>query len=78
MALITAIKCAAAPIPQGAHAAAVDLTEAALAQHVTQLAKQAPEGFTLVVQPPFVALDHQRSPFGRLFPSYQHQTAGFA
>src|SRR5438094_10592135 len=41
-----------------AAAAAVDVapTNSAFTQHLAQLTKQLPEGFTLVVQPPFVVL----------------------
>ena len=56
MALIVTGECGIPHIPQCAEAAVVDTTEAVLAEHVTQLAKQVPSGFTVVVQPPFVVV----------------------
>src|SRR5437016_1242551 len=56
MALIVAGECAISPIPQCAEAAAVNITEAAIAEHLGQLAKQVPEGFTVISQSPFVVL----------------------
>jgi len=56
MALVVAGECGIPPIPQCAEAAAVDVTEAALAEHLAQLAKQVPEGFTVISQSPFIVL----------------------
>src|SRR6266702_1304967 len=58
IALVLAGEFASARRTLSADVATMDMasTNAAFTQHLTELAKHVPEGFTLIVQPPFVVL----------------------
>jgi hypothetical protein len=59
--MVMATKLTLCAAPTGAEGTQPDLTNATFAQHLTQLSGVVPEGFTLVVQTPFVVIGDESS-----------------